>query len=82
MGWTSPYTSHAEPRSGADAQQPLTWQRMYRLATQWLPESYIMHPYPAQRLRVTTRGKSPVQSCRTPGSVRGVPGNRHPYRDL
>jgi hypothetical protein len=33
-------------------------------------------------LRVTTRGKSPVRSCRTPGSVRGVLGNWHPYRDL
>jgi len=32
-------------------------------------------------LRVTTRGRSPVRSCRTPGSVRGVPCNRHPYRD-
>jgi RNA-directed DNA polymerase len=60
----------------------MTWQRMYRLATQWLPEPHIMHPYPAQRLCVTTRGKSPVRSCRTPGSVRGGPGNWHPYRDL
>ena len=32
-------------------------------------------------LRVTTRGRSPVRSCRTPGSVRGVPCNRHLYRD-
>ena len=23
-----------------------------------------------------------MRECRTPGSVRGVPGNRHPYRDL
>jgi RNA-directed DNA polymerase len=59
----------------------LTWQRMYRLATQWLPEPHIMHPYPAQRLRVTTQGRRPVRECRTPGSGRGVPGNRHPYRD-
>jgi hypothetical protein len=29
----------------------------------------------------STRGKSPVWECRTPGSVRGVLGNRHPYRD-
>ena len=29
-----------------------------------------------------TRGRSPVRERRTPGSVRGVPGNRHPYRDL
>jgi RNA-directed DNA polymerase len=59
----------------------MTWQRMYQLATQWLPEPHIMHPYPAQRLRVTTRGKRPVRSYRTPGSVRGVLGNWHPYRD-
>ena len=36
----------------------------------------------ALRLRVITRGRSPVRSCRTPGSVRGVLGNRPPYRDL
>jgi hypothetical protein len=28
-----------------------------------------------------TRGGSPVRESRTPGSVRGVPGNGHPYRD-
>jgi len=33
----------------------MTWQWMSRLATPWLPASHIMHPYPAQRLRVTTR---------------------------
>jgi hypothetical protein len=31
---------------------------------------------------VMSRGRSPVRECRTPGSVRGVPGNWHPYRDL
>jgi RNA-directed DNA polymerase len=59
----------------------LTWQRIYALATQWLPQPHILHPDPAQRLRVTTRGRSPVRSCRTPGSGRGVLGNWHPYRD-
>jgi len=39
----------------------MTWQRMYQLATQWLPEPHIMHPYPAQRLCVTTQGRSPVR---------------------
>jgi RNA-directed DNA polymerase len=39
----------------------MTWQRMYQLATRWLPEPQIMHPYPAQRLCVTTRGRSPVR---------------------
>src|SRR5262252_2952961 len=61
--------------------QRLTWQRRYPLATPWLPAPHLRHPYPAQRWRVTTQGKSPVRSCRTPGSVRGVSGNRHPYRD-
>jgi RNA-directed DNA polymerase len=59
----------------------ISWQRIYALATPWLPPPHILHPSPAQRLRVTTRGRSPGRECRTPGSVRGVPGNRHPYRD-
>jgi hypothetical protein len=59
----------------------ITWQRLYALAERWLPHPQILHPYPAPRLRVTTRGKSPVRSCRTSGSVRGASGNRRPYRD-
>jgi hypothetical protein len=39
----------------------LTWPRLYVLAEPWLPKPHILHPYPAQRLRVTTRGKSPVR---------------------
>jgi group II intron reverse transcriptase/maturase len=39
----------------------MTWQRTYALAEQWLPKPHILHPYPAQRLRVTTRGRSPVR---------------------
>ena len=38
-----------------------TWPRMYALAEQWLPKPHILHPYPAQRLCVTTRGRSPVR---------------------
>ena len=49
----------------------ITWQRIDALATPWRPPPHILHPYPAQRLRVMTQGKSPVRSCRTPGSVRG-----------
>ena len=59
----------------------MPWPRLYALAEHWLPTPHPLHPYPAPRLCVTTRGRSPVRSCRTPGSVRGVPGNRHPYRD-
>lgn len=32
----------------------MTWKRMSRLAQRWLPPPRITHPYPAQRLRVTT----------------------------
>jgi RNA-directed DNA polymerase len=39
----------------------MPWQRMYQLATQGLPEPHILHPYPAQRLCVTTQGRSPVR---------------------
>jgi RNA-directed DNA polymerase len=30
----------------------ITWQRMSRLAKNWLPTARIQHPYPEQRLRV------------------------------
>jgi RNA-directed DNA polymerase len=39
----------------------ITWPRLYALAEQWLPPPQIVHPCPAQRLSVTTRGKSPVR---------------------
>jgi RNA-directed DNA polymerase len=39
----------------------MTWPRMYALAEHWLPKPHILHPYPAQRLCVTTRGRSPVR---------------------
>lgn len=32
----------------------VTWERMNRLATRWLPRPQITHPYPEQRLCVTT----------------------------
>jgi group II intron reverse transcriptase/maturase len=35
--------------------------RMLRLTSLYLPYPRIMHPYPEQRLRVSTRGKSPVR---------------------
>ena len=36
-------------------------ERMRRLVDRWLPAPRILHPYPHQRLRVTTRGRSPVR---------------------
>jgi RNA-directed DNA polymerase len=32
----------------------ITWERMDRLANKWLPNPRICHPYPTQRLHVTT----------------------------
>ena len=37
------------------------WERMYRLIDHWLPRPHICHPYPNQRLIVTTQGKSRVR---------------------
>jgi group II intron reverse transcriptase/maturase len=39
----------------------LDWERMKRLIDRWLPRPRVLHPYPEQRLRVTTRGRSPVR---------------------
>jgi group II intron reverse transcriptase/maturase len=39
----------------------MTEQRMFGLIDRWLPQSRILHPYPSQRLRVMTRGRSPVR---------------------
>ncbi len=36
----------------------LTSQRMCRIAAHWLPLVHICHPYPSQRLIVTTQGRS------------------------
>jgi RNA-directed DNA polymerase len=39
----------------------LNWKRMHRIVAHWLPNPRICHPYPYQRLIVTTRGKSRVR---------------------
>jgi group II intron reverse transcriptase/maturase len=39
----------------------IKWDRMARLIKRWLPYPKIRHPYPEQRLRVFTRGRSPVR---------------------
>jgi group II intron reverse transcriptase/maturase len=39
----------------------LRWKRMYRIVDHWLPRARICHPYPHQRLIVTTQGKSRVR---------------------
>ena len=39
----------------------LSWQRMHKIVDHWLPSPRICHPYPSQRLIVTTQGKSRVR---------------------
>ena len=39
----------------------VTWERMARIARRWLPPVRIVHPYPNQRLFLSTRGRSPVR---------------------
>jgi RNA-directed DNA polymerase len=36
----------------------LSWKRMHKIAAHWLPSPRICHPYPNQRLIVTTQGRS------------------------
>ena len=38
----------------------MTWERMRRLADQWLPQPRILHPWPEQRFAAITQGRSPV----------------------
>jgi RNA-directed DNA polymerase len=38
----------------------VTWQRIYRIASRWLPPAGILHPWPAVRFAATTQGRSPV----------------------
>jgi hypothetical protein len=40
-----------------------------------------VHPYPDTRFTPNTRGRSRMREICTYGSVRGVPGNRHSYRN-
>lgn len=48
-------------RRRSDKKDRITWERMVKLADRWLPNPRIVHPYPNQRLRVTTQGRSPVR---------------------
>jgi len=36
----------------------LSWKRMHKIVVHWLPSPRICHPYPNQRLIVTTQGRS------------------------
>ena len=35
----------------------VTWERMWRLADQWLPQPRILHPWPEQRFAAITQGR-------------------------
>jgi len=50
---------HALRRRGQKHRMP--WYRFNRIAARWLPAPRITHPWPSQRLRVPTRGRSPVR---------------------
>jgi RNA-directed DNA polymerase len=39
----------------------LTWERMNRLATRWLPPARILHPWPDTRFAASTQGRSRVR---------------------
>jgi len=39
----------------------MTWERTASLVNRWLPRPRIQHPWPEQRFRVRTQGKSPVR---------------------
>jgi len=39
-------------RRRSQKSRSLTWERVMRLVTTWIPRARILHPYPSQRLRV------------------------------
>jgi RNA-directed DNA polymerase len=39
----------------------ITWARMGRIETRWLPRARVMHPYPNARFDARTQGRSPVR---------------------
>jgi group II intron reverse transcriptase/maturase len=39
----------------------MPWERMRRLADEWLPRPKVLHPYPGARFDARTRGRSPVR---------------------
>ena len=39
----------------------MTWERMKRLESRWIPSPHVLHPWPEQRFDAMTQGKSPVR---------------------
>jgi hypothetical protein len=58
-----------------------TWARMSKLADGWLPAPRILHPWPDQASPSHTQGRSRMLELGSSGSMRGLLGNEHPYRD-
>ena len=56
-----------------------SWQRMHRLAADWIPKPRILHPYPEKRFAVTHPRLEP---CGNPARTdwRGAVSNDRPYR--
>ena len=59
----------------------MTWERMTKLADDWLPKPRILHPWPNSGSPSNTRGGSRMREFRSYGSVRGALSNGRPYRE-
>ncbi|WP_143106203.1 hypothetical protein [Bradyrhizobium sp. Gha] len=57
-----------------------SWQRMHRLAADWLPQPRILHPYPDKRFAVMHPRWEPLREFRVHGFRRGAVSNDRPYR--
>jgi hypothetical protein len=57
------------------------WDRIDRLADQWLPRPRILHPWPNQRFAVKHPKWEPDAGMPHVRFCAGVPSNGHPYRN-
>ena len=57
------------------------WDRINKLADQWLPKPRILTRGPTGASPSNIQGGSRMRECRTSGSVWVVFSNGHPYRD-
>ncbi len=55
-----------------------TWNRMVRLAAEFLTPPHILHPWPSVRFAVKHHGGNPMRELRPPGSVQGGAAMRIP----
>src|SRR5260370_11403499 len=58
-----------------------TWERIKRLADDWLPKPRILHPWPESRFAVRHPKWEAMPELGPYGSVRGARGNSRPYRE-